>query len=327
MGVFSVPLERPAMTHSLSMSTDHVAVRERAPQWREWIWQHFGGLESDLYGDTEFDGRMSASRAGEVVMTQLNANRHRVLRTAGMVRASDQACLKIVAPWQGSAVVSQHGRRVRVRNGAWTIYDTAAGYTVDNPEHSDHLIVMLPRDRIRIDGHRLAALMARSAGGASGISRVALDTMRTSYQELPFMSEAAARGAGELIVQLVQLSLLEAMGLETVMSQRAALRDRIRAHVALRLRDPGLSIDGIAQALNCSKRLLHAAFADEEDTLAGYILRQRIEACMRALRDPAFAAQSLTDIAIGCGFGNLSHFSRVFRAHTGSSPSAYRRAA
>lgn len=315
------------MTNSLSMSTDHVAARERAPQWREWIWQHFGGLESDFYGDTGFDGRMVAARAGDVVMTKLEANRHRVLRTAGMVRASDQACLKIVAPWQGSAVVSQHGRRTRVRTGAWTIYDTAEGYTVDNPEQSDHLIVMLPRDRIRVDGHRLAALMARPAGGASGISRVALDTMRSSYQELPFMSEATARAAGELIVQLVQLSLMETMGLETAMSHRAALRDRIRAHVALRLRDPGLSIDGIAQALNCSKRLLHAAFADEEDTLAGYILRERIQACMRALRDPAFAAQSLTDIAIGCGFGNLSHFSRVFRAHAGASPSAYRRAA
>lgn len=315
------------MTSPLSMSTDHVAARERAPQWREWIWQHFGGLESDFYGDTAFDGHMAAARAGDVVMTQLEANRHRVLRTAGMVRTSDQACLKIVAPWQGSAAVTQYGRSVSVRNGAWTIYDTTEGYTVDNPEPSDHLIVMLPRERIRVDGHRLRELMARPAGGASGISRVALDTMRSTYRELPFMSESAARVAGELIVQLVQLSLLEVAGLETANSQRAALRDRIRAHVALRLRDPDLSIDGIAQALNCSKRLLHAAFADEEDTLAGYILRERIDACARALRDPARATQSLTDIAVDCGFGNLSHFSRVFRARTGLSPSAYRHAA
>lgn len=312
------------MTPLLSMSTDHVAARERTAQWREWVWTHFGGLESDFYGDTGFEGHIAAARAGDVVMTKLEANRHRVLRTAGMARTSDQACLKIVAPWQGTAAVTQYGRSVSVRSGAWTIYDTTEGYTVDNPEPADHLIVMLPRERIRVDGHRLRALMARPAGGASGISRVALDTMRSTYRELPFMSESAARVAGELIVQLVQLSLLEAAGLETASSQRAALRDRIRAHVALRLRDPDLSIDGIAQALNCSKRLLHAAFAEEEDTLAGYILRERIESCMRALRDPVRATHSLTDIAVDCGFGNLSHFSRVFRARTGLSPSAYR---
>jgi hypothetical protein len=34
------------------LNTDAVAPRDRAPQWREWVWQHFGGLESDFYGDT-----------------------------------------------------------------------------------------------------------------------------------------------------------------------------------------------------------------------------------------------------------------------------------
>eukprot|EP01041_Mallomonas_annulata_P018569 gene18569-37553_t len=50
------------------MSTDSVAPIERAAIWRDWIWTHFGGLESDLYGDTGFDGHMSASTAGDVVL-------------------------------------------------------------------------------------------------------------------------------------------------------------------------------------------------------------------------------------------------------------------
>ena len=32
----------------------------------------------------------------------------------------------------------------------------------------------------------------------------------------------------------------------------------------------------------------------------------------------------ITDIAMSWGFGNLSHFSRVFREHTGASPSEFR---
>ncbi|MDP3828159.1 MAG: DNA-binding protein, partial [Polaromonas sp.] len=99
------------MTAATLVSTDNFAPRERAPVWREWVWKHFGGLESDLYGDTDFDGEMVSAQAGDVVLTRLEANRHRVVRTPDMVRASDAGYLKIVAPLQGRAGVEQMGRR------------------------------------------------------------------------------------------------------------------------------------------------------------------------------------------------------------------------
>jgi AraC-like DNA-binding protein len=315
------------MTASMVLSTDEVPSRERAPVWREWVWRHFGGLDSDLYGDSEFDGHLVASHAGDVILTRLEANRHRVLRTPQMARMSEAPYLKIVAPWQGMAEVAQRGREAAVRAGGWTLYDTTADYTVANPERSDHLIVMLPKDQLAAPGLPLADLVARRVGGGSGISRVALETMRNTYLELPYMGEAAARGAGDLIIQLVRLSLMELAGQDTPRTQREALKDRIRQHVALHLRDPALSIDGIAQALRCSKRHLHNAFSGDDETLTAYIQHQRLAACIRELQDPANATRPITDIALATGFGNLSHFSRVFREHTGGSPSEFRRQA
>jgi AraC-like DNA-binding protein len=314
------------MNPATVVSTNNFAPRERAPVWRDWIWKHFGGLESDLYGDTDFDGEMVSAQAGDVVLTRLEANRHRVVRTPDMVRASDAGYLKIVAPLQGRAGVEQMGRRAWVGPGAWTIYDTTGAYAVDNPERVEHLIVMLPKAQLIERGLPLDPLMARHVGGASGIARVALATMRSTYQELPHMSAAAARGAGELIAQLVRLSLIELAGQATVVTQREALKDRIRAYVGARLRDPALSIEQIAHALNCSKRHLHNAFAGETDTLASYILRLRLQACIRELQQSGPQARPITDIALSWGFNNLSHFSRVFRGHTGLSPSEFRQA-
>lgn len=314
------------MTAATLVSTDNFAPRDRAPVWRDWIWKHFGGLESDLYGDTDFDGEMVSAQAGDVVLTRLEANRHRVVRTPDMVRASDAGYLKIVAPLQGRAGVEQMGRRAWVSPGAWTIYDTTGSYAVDNPERVEHLIVMLPKAQLIERGLPLENLMARHVGGASGIARVALTTMRSTYQELPNMSPAAARGAGELIAQLVRLSLIELAGQATAVTQREALKDRIRAYVSTRLRDPALSIEQIAHALNCSKRHLHNAFAGETDTLASYILHLRLEACIRELQQSGPQARPITDIALSWGFSNLSHFSRVFRSHTGLSPSEFRQA-
>jgi AraC-like DNA-binding protein len=287
------------------------------------VWQHFGGLESDFYGDTQFDGHMAASRAGDVILTRLEANRHRVLRTPGMARTSETAYLKIVAPWQGGATVQQQGREASARSGAWIIYDTTQPYEIANPEAVDHLIVMVPKDDLVERSLRLPGTMARHLG-ASGISRVALETMRNTYQELPHMSEAAAQGAGQLIKQLVQLSLLELSGQETAVTQREALRDRIRAHVAQHLGDPALSVDGIARALNCSRRHLYNAFAGEGESIAAYIQRMRLQACVRDLQAAGPHGRPITDIAMSWGFGNLSHFSRVFREHTGASPSEFR---
>lgn len=314
------------MTPSLVLSTDVVAARDRAPQWREWIGRHFGGLESDLYGDTDFDGRLSASHAGDVILTKLESGRHRVLRTPQMARHSEAGYLKIVAPWHGSAQVEQQGRHAGVRAGGWVIYDTTASYAIDNPERSEHLIVMLPKDQMAERGVRLDRLMARQVGGASGISRVALETMRNTYQELPAMSETAARGAGELIMQLVRLSLLELADQGTAVTQRQALHDRIRDHVARHLRDPQLSIDHIARALNCSKRHLHNAFVEGDETLSSYIQQQRLQGCIQELRQDKRAERAITDVALSWGFGNLSHFSRTFREHTGMSPSEFRHA-
>eukprot|EP01030_Chromulinospumella_sphaerica_P024575 gene24575-24663_t len=134
---------RPQATRALS--TDDVTPKERAPLWCEWVFQQFGGLRSDLYGDTEFDGHLHTGRAGSLILTRLDANRHRVIRTRDMARNSEEAYLKIVAPLHGHACVEQAGRQAWIGPGAWTLYDTTADYQIANPERVEHLIVMVPK--------------------------------------------------------------------------------------------------------------------------------------------------------------------------------------
>lgn len=270
---------------------------------------------------------MASVRAGDLILTKLEANRHRVVRTQDMVRASEEGYLKIVAPMKGCAGVEQMGRQAWVTPGAWTLYDTTGSYAVANPQRVEHLIVMVPKAQIVERGLRLDTLMARPVGGSSGIARVALTTMRSTFQELPHMSADAARGAGELIAQLVRLSLIELSGQHTALSQREVLKERIRSYVELHLRDPGLTIAQIAQALNCSKRHLYNAYADEVQPLASHIQHLRLQACQRELQHPIADSRAITEIALSWGFNNPSHFSRVFREHTGMSPSEFRQQA
>jgi AraC-like DNA-binding protein len=309
------------------MDTDAVPPAERAGFFGDWVARLFQGLKNDTYGDTHFDGRARTLRAGEVVLTRLEATRHRVMRSPSIARHTEQPYLKIVAPWKGCAGVEQKGRETWVTPGQWSIYDTTDSYAVANPERVEHLIVMLPKALLAERGLQLDPLMARRLGGSGGVSTLALQTMRNAFAELPSMPEAAARGVGEAIAQLVHLSLLDLAGQHTAQTQREALRERIKQHVAQHLGDPTLTVDQIARALNCSRRQLYNAFAEEPDGVAGYILAARLQACRRLLADRAQDHRSLTDIALGLGFQNMAHFSRVFRNHLGLPPSDFRRQA
>ena len=100
------PDNPPTMSDPSAMNTDQVAPAERAAVWRDWIWTHFGGLESDLYGDDTFDGRMAASRAGDVILTRLEANRHRVIKSPRLAQAAE-------VPITSSSRVVPSGARAR----------------------------------------------------------------------------------------------------------------------------------------------------------------------------------------------------------------------
>ena len=238
------------MMNSQMFSTDELPAAERAAAWCDWMSQLFCGLETDLYDAKLFDGQVSSARAGDVLLTKLEANRHRVIRSQQLARASEASYVKIVAPWQGNAAVEQHGRQAWVRPGGWAIYDTTGSYEVANPERTQHLIVMLPKEQLVERGLRLDPLMGRQVGGASGIARVALEAMRNTYQALPSMTPEAARGAGDLLLEMVRLSLQELAGRGNGATQLEAFKDRIRDYIGQHLRDPALSIDRIAQVLD-----------------------------------------------------------------------------
>ena len=323
------------MNPSIAVDTDEVAadvtVRRSGANGSG---SHFGGLDSELYGDRDFDGALAASHAGDVILTRLEANRHRVLRTPQMARSSEAAYLKIVAPWQGAAAVQQRAERPRAREGAGSS-TTRPMTTRSRTGACRPLIVMVPK--ASAGGARPAAGLSwwrAASGGASGISRVALETMRNTYLELPYMSEVggARRGRTHHPAGAAVADGIGRAG-ERPRTQREALKDRTeparRGATPARLNP--IVIDGIAQALLLQQAAIcNSAFAgDERHRWTSYILHQRLwlSACPRTWGPVRTLGAADHRHRAGLCFENLSHFSRVFREHTGGSPSEFRRQA
>jgi AraC-like DNA-binding protein len=97
------------------------------------------------------------------------------------------------------------------------------------------------------------------------------------------------------------------------------LKEIIQDHI-----DTSLSLKEISKGLDINPSYLSREFSKyfEDLSFGEYIRRQRIEKAKELMQSQAY---SLTEIAYLTGFSDQSHFTRIFKKHTGSNPSAYRK--
>lgn len=90
-------------------------------------------------------------------------------------------------------------------------------------------------------------------------------------------------------------------------------------------RDGELSLEQLAQRLALTphelSQLINQSFGmNLSDYLNGY----RVRALQTALRDPAHPTATVLELALAAGFNSKSSLNRVFKKHTGQTPSEYR---
>ena len=85
-----------------------------------------------------------------------------------------------------------------------------------------------------------------------------------------------------------------------------------------------LNGERIARALGVSERYIQQLFEENGRTVSAQIMNERLKAARRMLGDPAQDHLKVTDVAFGCGFSDLSNFTRAFRRKYGETPKAVR---
>lgn len=97
------------------------------------------------------------------------------------------------------------------------------------------------------------------------------------------------------------------------------LKEMIQDHI-----DTNLSLKEISKGLEINPSYLSREFSKyfEDLSFGDYIRKQRIEKAVELMQSSSY---SLTEIAYLTGFSDQSHFTRIFRKHTGQNPSVYRK--
>ena len=301
----------------ITVETAKVSWRDRVALWSDTLTAVCGPLQTVPLGAT-LDGTMTFGAIGRLRIGHITASRHRVGLTPELARAERHPVAKVIVQTAGTSVYEQHGERVTLTPGEGLVYDVSQPHAIISTETTEHFVVIVPLELVAERGIRLDRLSAQRFSARTGVGRLAADLIHSTFDQLATIAPACE---DDLAASLLNLLFLPLSNETTNASE--ALRHRIEHYIRDQIRNPELSIDGIASALRCSKRYLHMTFAACDRSITDHIWTTRLDGCRGDLARRS--DRTISEIAFAWGFSSSAHFSRAFRKRFGVTPSAFRR--
>jgi AraC-like DNA-binding protein len=315
--------------HSLAgnlLTTDTVPAPRRREYWREALSRTFGAVDMSVPEEVR-SGTIRTASLGGLQVTTVDGDPLEARRTPRLIARGDEdeyVVVKLLS--KGVARLEQDARDVGVRPGDVFIYDMARPVRLLLPECFRTKSIVLPRQVLGLsesDLRQITASPLSSDTPLGGLLSVLLSRLvDTAGSYRPYAREVLARS----VVDLLNVLADEQLGRisEGTPSGDAAMLLQIRTFIGRHLADADLTPEVIARAHHISVRYLHKIFEGEGITVSRWIQSRRLEACRQDLLHREAANRTIAAVAHRWGFTSAAHFSRVFRAAYGMSPSEYR---
>jgi AraC-like DNA-binding protein len=308
-------------------STEAVAPRERFAFWRDAVCDVFVQLECERLDRAPFAGRIVTRPFGAVQLSEVAARPQHVVRSRRQIVRAREDDLLVSVQLDGRGVVAQDGRTAALGVGDFALYDSARPYTLHFDGAFRQLVLQFPRARLAERLGRAEPFTGVAVAGADPVGALASNFFAGLGRDGARIPAATAERLAGTALDLLATALAGARGMMAgATTRRSAALAHAKMLALARLGDAALEPADIAAALGVATRSLHRLFEAEGTSFMRWLIEQRLAACARDLADPARLGRSVSDIALGHGFADLSHFSRAFRRRYGTSPRDYRAA-
>ncbi|MBX6721859.1 MAG: helix-turn-helix domain-containing protein [Dactylosporangium sp.] len=312
----------------IAVTTDSVPARERAEFWADLVSRHVTPIRIEPSGAHSVHGEIRAHAIGALGVAQVSGMGVLASHTrAHIARATDHvyaACVHV----EGEARLIRRGETIALRPGDVFLTDSRHPFTFDLERRWRHLVVTMPvhwlDGRVArpealagavLRGHPLAHLWACHLAAGVAVADQLSATAGAIF----------ARQSVELLGELLDES--HRPGPTPSEAARAAIFASACRIIALEFGNPDLTPAVIARAVGVSSRTLARVFAAHGETVMRRVFDERVRQAARLLAAPEAADRSISAIAFGCGFNDLSHFGRVFARRMHATPSEWRRRA
>lgn len=189
-----------------------------------------------------------------------------------------------------------------------------------------HQVVRVPRERMTESFPAWPVLLMCTIPTGRGPAAMLAAHLRATQEHLESLTPADQKGVSEALLCLLVSTLSASLPAPSERLSRIERYhlERVKAYVRAHLADPELNVATISAAMGLSVRYLHRLFAGESLRLMQWVAAARLEACHHELSLPENRKRAVSEIAYRWGFNNQAHFSRIFRARFGVSPTEVR---
>ena len=305
-----------------TVSTRSVEPSQRLAFWTDLVCNTYVQLDCDAAaGSDTIEGDISADELATLQLSTVTATAQVVRRTPAKISRASEDYFLVSIQTRGEGLIVQDGRAARLAPGDFALYDSTRPYELHFDAPFQQYVLRLPGPTLRTALRDTESLTASTVSGQRGAGHLMIGMIQTLAADVGTLAPESATAVAESVTQILiaGLSALPAARQQPVSHLTAYHREQIKACARSRLRDPGLTVAGIAAQLRISPSTMHRAWAGEPCSIAEWIWSQRLDAARRDLCDPSLAARSVSEIAFSWGFNDAAHFSRAFRARVACS--------
>lgn len=311
------------------LSTADVHPRDAFDYWHEILCKNVIRHDCTPEARQRFRAKLQSASLADIDLVQYETGPMQNDVTARHLASANPDELFVRRQIAGVFVFEQDGREAVLKAGDVTLFDPRRPMRGKYSRGAQQLVLKVPRHRLVARVGDLRQMIARSIKPSE--SEHGLTSAYLAM--LPTYADALGSNAAEIVrdqaLDLVAVSLAKAMdrGTARVSSARSLVRLSVHAAVEARLTDPALDAETVAAAAGVSVRYANAVLAEHGTSIMRLVQARRLERCRRALQDPSQARRTVSEIAYGWGFSDMTHFGRRFRAAYGVLPSEHRRLA
>jgi len=292
------------------------------------VLEYCGSFETRFALDRPFSAEVRWARFGIVTVDRFSGPLILAARTRRHVADGNDDFFFGVSSGVAPVMHRQMGREVVHPAGAATLLSLADPGEAHNDPRNGWVSVHLPRARVLelVPGAEdLVARRLDSPRPALGHVRRYVDFLLQSAgnDEGPALNEYV----GTTLVDLVALCLGAAGDSRDLACGRGLRAARLREAVDLirkRFADPAFSVGSVAKVLGVGERYVQELLHGSGATFSQRVLELRLQAARSMLARAGYDGMKVIDVALACGFNDVSYFNRCFRRRFGDSPTAYR---
>ncbi|MGW3496492.1 AraC-like ligand-binding domain-containing protein [Streptomyces sp. NPDC001020] len=315
-----------------TIHTEDVLGPDRFDCWREHASRSCAPAEVESDHAADFVASLRVLVLGPVQLWTTEHPPMALRRTQKLIQQSDPEAYLVSLPLRGTMRLTDSDREADYEQDDLVLQDTSRPHHVQTiTGHGRGTVlgtgVFVPRKLLPLPQSAIDGPLTRRLSGREGVGALLAQFLTQVARNSAFFRPEDGPRLGTVVVDLVSALLAHALEADNSLppeTRRQALVLRIRAFVKEHLHEQQLTPSAIAAAHHISRSYLYRLFEHEEESIAAWIRRERLEHARHDLTEPAMRTIPIHAVAARWGFPRAADFTRAFRAAYGLPPKDYR---